>query len=181
MAKYSKIYIRWLNMRQRCLNKNNPNYHIYGGRGIKICDEWESFQLFQIWARSNGFHPSLYLDRIDPNGGYNPTNCRWVDAVVQATNKRNIELYLFNGERMSLAEICRQVSLDKRKVWHRIKRQNLTLEEAIKLGDGRSPYTVKKDTFKKRCESRGVNYNAAKILKSRRGLSEDQVFGFYGK
>lgn len=80
-------------MRQRCNNPNQQSYHNYGGRGISICKEWDDYSVFRDWAFANGYQDDavrgeLTLDRIDVNGNYCPSNCRFVDMVTQANNKR---------------------------------------------------------------------------------------------
>lgn len=77
------------NMKTRCLNPNSLDYKNYGGRGIKICDEWmKDKTTFFEWALNNGYRENLSIDRIDVNGNYEPSNCRWVTWSVQAINKR---------------------------------------------------------------------------------------------
>lgn len=92
----TKLFRLWVDMRQRCYNKNNANYKNYGKKGIIVCDEWKNdFMPFYTWAYKNGYKEELLpngfnkltIDRIDPNGNYEPSNCRWVDMKVQATNK----------------------------------------------------------------------------------------------
>lgn len=77
----------WENMRNRCNNPRNPEYHNYGGRGIKVCERWESYSNF---LEDMGRKPSKQhsIDRINVNGDYNPENCRWTDSITQARNKR---------------------------------------------------------------------------------------------
>lgn len=93
-ASYSRLYNVWNKMKQRCYNKNAPNYRLYGKRGIRVCDEWRnSFIAFEGWAFANGYDPDApvgkcTIDRIDPDGDYEPGNCRWVDMVVQRHNRR---------------------------------------------------------------------------------------------
>ena len=80
----------WSGMKSRCYNANNPNYHNYGGRGIKVCDAWRnSSDAFVVWALSNGYKDELSIGRIDVNGDYEPSNCRWVDAKIQCNNRRH--------------------------------------------------------------------------------------------
>ena len=91
----SRLYQVWRAVKSRCYNQNDHAYKYYGGRGIKMCDEWKnSYALFKIWAEANGYdwnaeRGQCTIDRIDFNGNYCPDNCRWVDMVVQNNNKRN--------------------------------------------------------------------------------------------
>lgn len=83
------LYKAYNAMKARCNNENNPNYFRYGGRGIKVCDEWASYEPFKKWAISNGHKKGLTLDRKDNNDGYSPENCRWVTHRENMRNRSN--------------------------------------------------------------------------------------------
>ena len=84
----SSLYNRWVIMRQRCNNSNTNDYAHYGGRGIRVCDEWNDFEKFKSWAMSNGYREGLMLDRKNNDGDYTPENCRWVDYSTNEFNRR---------------------------------------------------------------------------------------------
>lgn len=90
----TRLYAVWKDMRQRCFNQNNPNFYKYGARGITICAEWaNSFEAFHDWAFANGYDPNAArgectIDRINNDGNYEPSNCRWVSMKVQVKNRR---------------------------------------------------------------------------------------------
>lgn len=96
-GRYDRLYKVYSNMKNRCYNENSADYKYYGGRGITICDEWlNSYSAFKDWAYNNGYDESAdkgacTIDRIDVDGNYDPTNCRWVDMATQSRNRRNVK------------------------------------------------------------------------------------------
>ena len=100
----SRVY--W-NMKTRCYNKSSNKYHAYGARGIKVCDEWKnSFKKFKEWALSNGYGDNLTIDRINNDGNYEPSNCRWVTNKQNTNNTRKNRVITYNGETHTMSEWC---------------------------------------------------------------------------
>jgi hypothetical protein len=100
----TKLHGKWCDMRKRCTNKNNPDYKHYGERGIKVCEEWDSFENFRDWSLKNGYKDDLQIDRIDVNKGYFPENCRFVTRKENLLNRRNTVTAEINGCTKPLVE-----------------------------------------------------------------------------
>ena len=88
-----KLYRTWVNIRNRCNNPNASDYKYYGGKGIKVCKEWDTFNAFEKWAKNNGQDDSLTIDRIDSNGDYCPENCQWISLAENILCKRSITVF----------------------------------------------------------------------------------------
>lgn len=85
----TRLYQIWQDMRNRCGRETATGYKYYGGRGISVCDEWQkSFETFRDWSLKNGYAENLTIDRINPDGNYEPSNCRWADWHTQVLNRR---------------------------------------------------------------------------------------------
>lgn len=128
------LYSVWHAMLRRCYNKDAPGYYRYGGRGITVCEEWKSsLPTFHAWSMANGWQRGLSLDRIDNDGPYSPTNCRFVDRVTQARNmERNIVLAV-GDERKCLAEWAsdERCVVCYHTLYNRVMGQGWTLESAM--------------------------------------------------
>jgi len=123
-------YKSWVGMKSRCLDKNYPQYHHYGGRGVKVHPLWiDDFQAFYDFM---GERPvGCSLDRIDNDKGYFPGNVRWADNLTQQNNKRNNVFYEYDGRRMTLPQWGRFLDIDSKTLGSRI-RKGWTLERALK-------------------------------------------------
>lgn len=137
--RHTYLYEVWKAIRQRCKNPKHKGYHNYGGRGITICEEWDkSFQAFYDWAYANGYSTDnqkdeklkLTIDRIDNNGNYEPSNCRWVDRKTQSSNTRIAKLITINGETKCIAEWCKKYNVYRNTFYARVKR-GMSPEEAL--------------------------------------------------
>ena len=139
----TKLYHVWQGMKSRCNNPNYHQYHLYGGRGISVCDEWMDYINFKEWAINNGYKPGLTIDRIDTDGNYCPENCRWVTQKEQQNNKRTNRTITYNGETHSLMEWCELLQLNYERVSSRLD-YGWTFEDAISLP--KNSYRTDKDT-----------------------------------
>lgn len=117
----TKIYGTWTHLRSRCANSKDRNYKNYGGRGITVCKEWDEFENFYKWSIENGFSDNLSIDRIDNNGNYEPSNCRWATAKVQQNNTRLNRKIVINGVTKNFLEWCRFIKISPSTMYYRLK------------------------------------------------------------
>lgn len=124
---YGRLHNIWHNIRQRCNNSKAQGYEYYGGRGIKVCKEWESFIVFAVWSIISGYNDKLTIDRINNDGGYSPDNCRWTDAITQANNtSRN---HIVGGK--TVAQYSSEVRMNYRTLHDRVSRCKMNINEAL--------------------------------------------------
>lgn len=101
----TRLYHIWSDMKGRCYRTHNKNYGLYGGKGIRVCDEWKNnFQAFCNWALANGYSENLTIDRIDSNKNYEPNNCRWATQREQCNNISRNHLLTYKGETKTMSE-----------------------------------------------------------------------------
>jgi hypothetical protein len=127
----STEYHSWSNMKARCLNKNHPRWADYGGRGIFVCQSW--IDSFECFLKDMGKCPAGYsIDRIDVNGNYEPSNCRWASNNQQARNCRKTKIVEYMGRALSLPDHCEMLGLDLKCVKARVA-LGWTLAEAFEI------------------------------------------------
>ena len=128
----SKLKQLFQKIKSRCYNSNDPHYKYYGERGIVIYSEWlKDTNKFVDWALANGYDKNLQIDRIDNDGNYEPDNCRWVNRLIQANNKRNNIKIKYNNQIKSLREWCRELNLPYRKTHKRLTLYKWSVEKCF--------------------------------------------------
>ena len=121
------LFNLWQTIKNRCENPNRPNYKNYGGRGIKLCAEWQKAENFVRWALANGYDKTAdrgatTIDRIDNDKGYSPENCRWATKSQQARNKSSNAIYATSKGTGCQAELAKIWGIDEKLVSNRIHR-----------------------------------------------------------
>lgn len=128
----SRLYHIWWNMKTRCYSTCCERYSSYGGRGIKMCDEWKnSYDCFRLWAMENGYSENLTIERIDVNGDYCPENCKWATTKEQGNNRRTNRNITFNGETHTLREWADIVDVPYHVLKGRLNKCNWSIDKAF--------------------------------------------------
>lgn len=128
----TRLHRIWCQMRQRCYDPKNKIYKYYGGKGIKICADWMEFKPFYDWAMVHGYADDLSIDRINCNGDYEPSNCRWADKYTQMNNMTTNDYYIFEGQKLTITQIARKVGITETTLRQRVRRLGIPLDIAIK-------------------------------------------------
>lgn len=126
----TRLHKIWESMHSRCENQNHKYYAYYGGRGIRVCDEWNEYIPFRDWAIAAGYNDNLTIDRIEVNGNYNPENCRWATIREQQNNKRSNRLVQFNGASHTISEWSEIVGIKKTTIKERLN-AGWTIEKVL--------------------------------------------------
>lgn len=137
---YTGTYVSWTAMKTRCLNFMDARFPTYGGRGIRICDRWiESFSNFleDMGERPEG----MTIDRIDGNGNYEPSNCRWATPMEQTLNREETVWVDYDGERICITHLCKRFNISRCALEKRMKK-GLTLDEALKTPKRKKGYLI---------------------------------------
>lgn len=133
----SRLYGVWCAMKRRCYNHAVPEYRLYGGRGITVCEQWkEDYGAFMKWSLASGYDPEAgrggcTLDRIDCDGNYSPENCRWITQEEQMNNVRYNHRETYHGETHTIAEWGKKLGIDPQKIRRRMNTQGWSFAEAV--------------------------------------------------
>ena len=175
MAK-SRLNNIYTGMKQRCCNPKTNRYNDYGGRGIKVCDEWSNTErakvrgcntkgwlAFKEWALSHGYKDGLTIDRIDVNKGYSPDNCRWVTMKVQLNNRRDNNYVTYKGKTQTLTQWCEELNLCYNQTYRRIFIRNWDIEKAFEVKSNQYlkmlTYKGKTQCLRNWCKELNLNYS----------------------
>lgn len=132
-----RLYNVWNTIRHRCYNPKRNSYHLYGGKGIGLCDEWQNdFSAFRDWALDNGYDETAKrgectIDRIDNNKDYSPDNCRWTNMKIQCNNRSDNRLIEYNGCVHTLSEWANVLNVNKNSLNNRINNLKWSIEKSF--------------------------------------------------
>lgn len=147
----SRLYGVWANIKQRCYNPKNTHYSAYGKKGIKMCDEWrDNFICFYNWAIENGYDDKMRygectIDRIDNNGNYEPSNCRWISMKKQSLNTSRNHYLELNGEKHTVYEWSIITGINSSTILQRINNYHWSVERTLT----EKPFKGKNQYYKK--------------------------------
>ena len=127
----TRLYSIWCDMHKRCEKPSNKRYENYGGRGITVCSDWQTFQPFYDWAMKSGYQPSLSIDRINVDREYSPKNCRWATSVEQQNNTTRNKYIQFRGKTMTQAQWARETGISQGVIKDRLNKLNWGVEQAL--------------------------------------------------
>lgn len=115
-------------MKYRCYNTKSSAYKNYGNRGIQVCKEWfDNFRNFEHWALNNGYQENLTIDRIDNDGNYEPSNCRWVTRKEQNRNKRNNIYIIYKDKKMLLKDYAKEKNINYKTLLKKFKKDEQSI------------------------------------------------------
>lgn len=121
-------------MINRCFRTKDKRYKDYGGRGITVCNEWRnSFKAFYAWAIANGYTDELTIDRIDNNGNYEPSNCRWLSLKEQANNRRSNHLVTYDGQTKTITQWSEERNIKKSTLQRRLSKNGWSVKRALEF------------------------------------------------
>lgn len=126
----TRLYGIWTGMKQRCYNPHVRSFRYYGEQGIGVCEAWQDYQPFELWAMANGYNNNMTIDRIDNKKDYSPDNCRWITRTQQMRNMTTNSLLTYKGETLTIAEWASKININPSTLSNR-KRSGWSDEECI--------------------------------------------------
>lgn len=126
----SRIYTIWTRMKSRCLNSKDGSYDRYGGRGIKLCEEWHTFEGFYADMGAS-YVEGLSIERRDNNKGYEKSNCEWIPVAQQGRNKRSVGLHLYKGQSYTTGELARMTGFKRHTIYARMKHYKWSVTKTV--------------------------------------------------
>lgn len=131
-GKGTRLYVIWCGMKSRCYNKNDSHYCRWGGRGITICSEWLlDFSNFRAWAYKNGYAENLTIDRINNDGNYEPSNCRWITSAEQNNNQRTNRMITYKGKTQNMKQWSKELNINYGTLKSRLDDSHWSVEKAF--------------------------------------------------
>ena len=118
----TRLYHIWNGMRQRCENPKAISYKYYGAKGVTVCAEWKAFKNFCDWALNNGYAENLTLDRVNSDGNYEPSNCKWATNKEQQNNTQYNRLITFRGETHNITQWSEILGIPRTTLYNRLRR-----------------------------------------------------------
>lgn len=144
--RYSRLYNIWGKMKERCFNPNADNYRHYGGKGIKVCDEWLTFEGFYEWAKSSGYRDDLTIDRINVFGNYCPDNCRWATMREQANNTTRNHTITIRNETKTVQGWADEVGISRSTILSRLQ-NGWSPEDAVLMPKYQTRAYMKRENY----------------------------------
>ena len=129
----TRLYRIWTEMKRRCFSRNRPNSQGYIKKGITICDEWLSFDTFYKWAIENGYKDDLSIDRINNDGNYEPSNCRWANQKTQANNTSTCHYITHNGKTQTITLWAEEIGLNVSTLSKRLVKYGWSVKDALTI------------------------------------------------
>lgn len=181
----TRLYRIWQGMITRCVNPNSKSYRYYGNRGVVVCDEWrKDFQSFREWALINGYAENLTIERINNNGNYEPSNCKWATLKEQQNNTRKNHIITSQGESLTLAQMSEKHNIPVGILTNRINNLGWDAESAttspilirhsgrrvIRIEDGKEFKTITEAGKETNCDNSYISKACRGIAKTAGGF-----------
>lgn len=167
---HKRLWRIWNGVKRRCLCPSEPRYKDYGGRGIVLDPRWLNFDNFAGWALSHGYTDELTIERIDVNGNYCPSNCKWITRREQSKNRRDTLWVEYRGEIVRMQDLAENAVVSYDTVHERIYALGWDIEKALT-----TPSANKRVSLMQKCRDAGINYGTVQSRISKLGWSEEEA------